>query len=296
MSEETATAPVDQATEAVQPAVHGDTEAARSTTSGEPEKVAGQTAEATDAATDDAGVDDGDELAAAFTQDEIAAIKADPKLRKVYKSVTKAFTQKTQALSEQRRFYEYFEKNPAQALKWFAEHHGFGLVEPPRQEDVITQTLSQAVGPDQAKVLAPLMQDITKAIVAQEVEPIRRTQQQQMAESAYAQAESAMKAFEAEHPDWKDLEDDMMAVAKKVVPSSQITETEWLGMLYNLASSKRDISKQAKAAVSRMTKSAAAAAEATAPVSGSRVALSSAKVSNVREAFELAKRGQRVED
>ena len=273
MADETAQ-PVaaDQASEAI-PATAGDTQAAA--------QPAEQTAEAPVQPVASAD----DQL---LSEEELGKYQ-DPK--EALKAMQRAFTQKTQKLSEARKLAEAYQRDPIGFTRAVARQHGLSLVEPqaaPPEADVLAQALAPHIGNDQAAAV--------KQYIAQAIE---RTVQPLYAKAALSESQAVLQNFEAKHPDFKTVEPQMAEMGQKffggAIPAS-LDQNEVLEALYKLATYDRQSAKQTKAVVDRINNAVASAEPQTQGVAPNRVAPSAPAYKNANEGFaaaiEAAKRGE----
>lgn len=253
-----------------------------------------------------------------LTKEEEAALKGEA--AKQYKQMQRAFTQKTQKLSEERKkieqwqtFIDSFQANPQETLKRLAGSYGLQVAEPEQQRmnttvqevaDESVQQLREALGPEGtvlADRLAPVFENlarrIAQTVVKTEVDPIKEAQQRATAEAMAAEAESELEAFGKRHADWKEYESKIVELGKKFQPAqnSEMDTSEYLDMLYFLATKDRTDAATTKSVVDRLNKSVRAAAQETAGVSQKVVTPAAPKKPSFQEAWQAAKRGERWE-
>lgn len=214
---------------------------------------------------------------ALLSDEEFAALQTthadDPvKLRKALEG---AFTTKTQALAAERRSVERlqsyadlidaYEADPVATILALGKQNGleFSTDETPASDkpaaagttdatatvDAVLTEFKDALGPELeylADGLAPaitkLVDRLTAAQVAKAVDPLKKGTEQLLTKAATEQTETIMKGFGEAHPDWKDHEDAMLALAQKLSPNG-MTEGEYLEHIYALVT--RDTSAKA---------------------------------------------------
>lgn len=263
-----------------------------------------------------------------ISDDEFASLQAKHKddadaLRKELKAV---FTKKTQTLAEERKkvealgkyapFVEQLDKDAVSAIKHAAQQLGL-TVSDTRVETKATETATKAaetmaddvvsafrsaLGPDLeflADKLAPaiqsLAQNVAKAAVGQAVEPLKSAQEKLLDQASKEQSAQLLQSFTEKRPDWKSHEPAMMKVAESVKPAEGVDPIAYLDILYTLATKDIQAAEATKKVVQRLTKGAKEAEGKAEALPESRVNSAPAKVGSIREAYELAKRGQRVE-
>lgn len=260
----------------------------------DPAKAGGEGA-AEPPADDDAADDDDEGAEELLSREEVAKLKDDPKaLAKAYR---RAYTQKTQAMAEERKFIKALRENPKSVVMELARRAGLEVKagEAAPAKDEVMQQLEDTFGPEVAGALGPAFMELARRIVRTEVEPLRQATEASRAETARVQSEAVLKTFESSHPDWKKHENKMMAVAKRYVPAEGTTELQYLKDLYVLATQDQSTADATRKVVERMGKSVRAS-DLTGSTPASRVATSPVKPPTLREAFQAAKRGHRFED
>lgn len=264
-----------------------------------------------------------------LSQAEYDKVKDDPAAFR--KALLKGFTQKTQQLASDRKelgswatIREAFQEDPLKALKGLAAQFDVEIRDPEKataQGTATTQAVTDAgdqavaklktvltkVGLDEiADELSPIIREIAEAAAGKATEPYRSQQEQLIDESAQREANATLEAFGKSHPDWKPGNDvdKAMAVLSKKLPVARdektgkalMTDTEYLEHLHFLATKDTRIAEAAQAAVDRMTKSAAAAAEGqTRTVAGTTVTKKAPANATFNDAAEAAKAGVRWE-
>lgn len=245
------------------------------------------------------------------------------------KALEGAFTKKTQTLAAERksveRLQQYeplldaYESDPMAVLKLLAEENGVELVtkggapaaattETTAAVDTMLDDFREALGPELeylADGLAPAITKLVEKLSAKTVEaatkPLEEQQKSLLRKAANDQTDSVMTTFGTAHPDWKDHEPAMMALAAKIEPKG-MTEVEFLEHLYSVAT--RDaweknkdtqIAEATKKAVDKINKGAASTETHQAATPPSQVKKAPPENPTFSEAYEAAKRGERWE-
>ena len=256
----------------------------------DPEKVADPPAETTD---------DPDAL---LTPEEAATLT--PKERGLYAKAQKVFTQKTQALAADRKALEEWQpliegmkSNPAATLEQVATHFGFTLSR--KDATTVQKHTAEAMAglPEELAFLKPVFEAQAAQILAAakaEIAPIKEAHTAMVSEAAAAETLSTLKAFEKEHPGWKKHEAAMIAMGQKILPGKDMTDSEYMEILYRQVTAGIDEAERTKKTVEKINRSAAASESQTPGISDKRVehALPPPDKRNIHAAFEAAKRGE----
>jgi len=231
------------------------------------------------------------------------------------KALKGRYTQKTQALAEERKavaeiarhadFLRAYQADPEGTIRAEAERLGIpvGSSQPVQQmEDAVATAdtwmadFRTQLGPDLsflADALAPAVQRMAEQIAQRTVEstvaPLKQAQTVLVEKAAREQSEAMLQAFTAKHPDWKTHEAAMMGIANRVSPKPGMAEAEYLDLLYNVATLDHQKAMAAQAAIERMTKAARTAEPRTDGFSDAKVDVASPKNLSIREAFAAAK-------
>lgn len=272
MAEETAPVAADQASVAV-PAASGDTQAAS--------QPAEQTAQAPDQPVASAE----DQL---LSEEELGKYQ-DPK--EALKAMQKAFTQKTQKLSEARKLAEAYQRDPIGFAKAVAKHNGLSLVEPtpaPPEADVLATALAPHIGAEGAAAVKQYFTGL-----------VERTVQPLYAKAALSESQAVLENFKSKHPDFETVEPEMAKWGQELfggtIPPS-LDQNKVLESLYKLATYDRKSTAQTKAVIDRINNAVASAEPQTQGVASNRVAPTPPAYKNfsdgVTAAFEAAKRGE----
>ncbi len=253
-----------------------------------------------------------------LSREEIDKLKKDPDaLEKAFKG---AYTKKTQALSEQRKEFEQwgpliesFKADPKATLLKLAPELGLTFAEAAKaetkaevaqaSEDALS-TLRESLGPELA-FLADKLAPALDRLVKQAVQPLEQHQQEQQIQAISKESESEVKAFVAKHPDWETHQPKMTALMAKMSPAvdsegKPLMETsEYMEMIYHLASREQSEAERTLKLAEKMTKSAAKSETPVAGVQDNRVVQAPPKSKSMAEtfahSFAAAKEGKRYE-
>jgi hypothetical protein len=224
--------------------------------------------------------DDGEPDALSISPEELAKIKADPALSKMYRGMNKSFTQKSMGLAQERQLLEAL-KNPQSREATFralATTLGYNIAqqaapetpkEVKQQVDVglqkLTENLSKSFEPNTAKALAealrPSVTDIvTEAVAAQlnsRVAPLEEATGSLAQQAWAAQAEAEVKTFWATRTHTPALEAKMTELANQFQPvGDNFNRQQYLEYLYRIASGDAKTTAVAKELGERVAKAA----------------------------------------
>jgi hypothetical protein len=268
------------------------------------------------------------EISDLISDEEYATLKATHKDNPdaLLKELKGVFTKKTQTLAEERKtvaaltkfapFLQELDRDAASAIKAAAAQLGLTVsdtrVETKAAEtatttaetmadDVIAQ-FRTALGPELdflADKLAPairsLAENVAKSVVGSTVAPLKTAQESLLNKAAQEQRDTVLKSFGEKHPDWKTHEPKMLDIAAKVKPAEGMEPSEYMDILYTLATKDLATAETTKKVVERMTKAAKADEGKSNPLPTAQVAIVRPANPSVRDAFEAAKRGERWE-
>jgi hypothetical protein len=199
---------------------------------------------------------------------------------KVLAALNKAFTQKTQALSAERKTYEKvqpygdlieaYEADAEGTITALARERGYKLVkdEAPAAEaakPVVDEALGEfrkALGPDYeylADALSPALSALVQRVAADTVkgavEPLKAETQAIITKQAQEQTTKIFADFEKKHPDYKQHEKAMHALSQQVQPHG-MDELAYLEHLYTAVTMDQTIGERVKAALAKVNKAA----------------------------------------
>lgn len=272
------------------------------------EQTAEQTQQAGDQTVEAADTED-----ALLTPEEVAKLSG--KELDLYKKAQKNYTIKTQGLAAERKKLEPFRdlidalQDPDRAkdtVMQLAQHVGLVSKAEEKKIEAAADGLLNGL-PAELSFLRPHLEEFGKQLLAQfqsEIAPLK-SQTQEIVTKTMAEATTAtLSAFGKEYPGWEKYEPQMIEIGKSVQPSGNMSEMDYLKMLYKLATYDVQSAEKTKQIVEGMTKAAKAAepSSTSSAVQSERVVY--AKPANIaqmssRERFlaghEAAKRGQKWE-
>jgi hypothetical protein len=245
--------------------------------------------------------------------------KLDVKGKEAYKKIMKAYTQKTQALAEERKriekykdLIESYEEDPADTVMRLAKLHDIKVADndtKPATATVVDNQVSKMTGElvallgseneQLAKGLAQIfegnMRELAANVTKAEVEPIKR-QSEEITNKTIADAAAAdMKAFESRHKDWKQYEPKILEMASYIqpAPGSKISPDKYLDLLYVLATQEKSKAETTTEVVERLKNSVKNAEVPSHGVKEEIVTQTAPKNATIYQAMEAAKKGQR---
>lgn len=199
-----------------------------------------------------------------LTPEEIAAIKADPTLNKLRKSLMRGYTTKTQEHAQLVQLGQAYRQNPAGVLKAIADNLGFQILPPGQQPQVQAQQAAppQDPGQDLENLFGPQIGPKVRAVfekwaetrIGAAVGPVQQTVGQVVSTSEQARMFSEEQAFKARHKDVNpQIEQEIVALGNsgKIVPGD-MSPAEYLDTLYDVVMARR-----ARVAAKGATRSAA---------------------------------------
>lgn len=254
--------------------------------------------------------------ALSVSPEELAQIKANPALAKLYRGMNKSYTQKTMSLAQERQLLDAL-RNPEsrkEAAKLIATAAGLNIAEEIAQVKSPTQTqteqivdshlaeLNKLFTPEVSAAFKPILEkiaiDSAKAVLEQEVTPIRNATAALTQQAFKEQTEAEVRAFKAAHNGeiTPQIEAEMAKLFTKLPPSDEVEPGEYMEMLYRIVKADTKKTDAVKEVTTRMAK-AAASQEPKNAVQPSRVSATDKPKSmdfNERfdSAFEEAKQGR----
>lgn len=179
------------------------------------------------------------------------------------KALEKAFTQKTQRLSAKKKSAERlaryepmideYEENPTEFARRLAVRAGLLQTEKDtkpaktaaeKETELLTaieSDIKASLGTELeylAEPLAPALvkaaKKIADALLEDRVKPLTDTTQELLASRGEELSERVMAEFARQHADWKDHEDEMFALSQRLHPTAEMTELEYLNVLYHI--------------------------------------------------------------
>lgn len=257
----------------------------------------------------------GDVLMDRLTAEEIAAIKADPKLKKVYAGLMKSYTPKMQQLAEQQKLWDAL-NNPdtkRAAIESLARAVGLEIKpddQPERDQaaqvaDGLSAEWEQAIGPEAVKILRPLIEKTALAAVQGQIKPLQEVSDAMQMDARARQADAQVVQFRAraEKSGWTlspEIEGRMAELGQQVLPAAPIDSVEagvkHLERLYRLATAETMEADVEKRILERMKKAAQTAEPARGvPSAGRKERSKAAGAKSLEEAFDIATEETRAE-
>jgi len=248
-------------------------------------------------------------------QEEWDKLQNDPKALRA--ALNKAFTEKTQKLSEEKKTFESqkealgqyqhlierWNANPKEVVQALAKQAGVDIpsvetkAEAKSAAKSLTDELKESLGPEfefLAERLAPGLERAILKVAGQTVEPIRQQAKALEAQQASKDVEVDMQRMTEKHPDWKKYEGKMYELGQELLPAKNPktgkypTALEHMERLYLLATMDVREAEAAKKAVKRIGEAAEKSESSEGGVSPSRVAKSAPKSGNFNEKFDNA--------
>lgn len=238
------------------------------------------------------------------------ALKGNPE--KLRKELNRAATKKFQKLAEQRRalepyqaFIDAFNEDPAAALSAIAPQYGLEVktkdtpkVDQVDLNQVAISLLREAAGPEYeelAERLGPALTKLITTAAAEASKPLIARQEALVRESGQRELAANLEAFTKRHPDWQQVEPQMVALTKLYPQGPGVKDQDYLESMYILATHNRTVGSRTKETLSRMVKSAETASRDASPVAANQVALRPAGLPSFRDAAAAAARGERYD-
>ncbi len=245
-------------------------------------------------------------------QETYDKLKANPE--ELRKALNKAFTQKTQELSEQRKqmgpyleLAKSLENDPKGTIQELAKRFGVTATEEKTVHateqivDKVSAILQKTLGPEAGELVTALSTAIREAateasqsLILKEVEPLKQQAMEERERTVTENVKQNLEAFGKDHPDWKQYEPKMVELSNKFQPSKDPTTgeyptwKEYMESLYVLATAGAKKADIVKEAIKRMDESARKAETSDSGVATSHVVKSAPKYGNFNEAFKGA--------
>lgn len=300
------------------PAVSNDSAAASTTAVGTEATTTDKAAESTSPQV----TADANQTESLISEAEYEGLKDNPEALR--KRLNEAFTQKTQALAEQRKelgawmtIAEAFREDPEAAKAAFLRNLGVDpsvLQTAPAAKEIAQTTQVSAVDEAVAKMksalekfgleelapelMAPIRQ-LAEDAIGQRLKPIEDHTQRLMSESAQREMKIVLDRFTEKRPDWKQHEAQMMKIAQgfKVATDANgkplMDEATYLDTLYVLANQDGMVRSEVQKAINRINQAAQTAEQVPGSrVTGDKVQSKAPKGAGFREALEAARRGE----
>ena len=217
-----------------------------------------------------------------LTKEDLEAIEADPLLRKAYKTVLRGFTSKTTELAKERKQHEedlnllqWFRNDPDNALKALARARGFDLG-PPKGEaakvvDKIQEKMDKTFGPEGAKALRPIFEDLVQTMVDERIKPAAERVDQLEHIATETGVENVVQTFIAELATGdeeynEEIQSEMAKLAVRLRKANDVPLKDHLRSLYNSVMHEREQKSRVSADLKRLQE----ARKKTEPIAGVR--------------------------
>jgi hypothetical protein len=250
-----------------------------------------------------------------LSEEEEAEVKDDPV--KLKKALQRSYTQKTQKLAEQRKqteaeaeelkewkqIRESWNENPQETLRWLQQQAGTPETDAPKEETPKT-SLREVLMEQDPEQLAVKLDQYIEGKVTERTSEIQTAQAKTEEALLLQQAEKDLQGARERHKDWDDHFPEIAKMMKRFqpAPGSKMDAAEYYDTLYNLVTLpnvKEQVKKEATSELTeRIRKSSISSEKPTSGVKGQIVtpALQGKNLDEIFDsAFELAKRGQRIE-
>ena len=221
--------------------------------------------------------DDDDEGSPFTAEDKAALAKAPKEVQKLAKGLQRSYTKRMQELGETEKFRKLLNGDPQSVLQRIAEANGlkvkFGdeaLAPAPALTDSNPLTAVAAnvrakwvpiIGEEATDQLLAGMQELVSAGTGAAVKPIIESQTAREREQVQARFKEDFGRFEAEHPDWRKYEGEMLELSKQINP--QMSPYDTAKFLYaNVTRDKQIAAAKTEGAVKTAAKVKRSAADA----------------------------------
>lgn len=248
------------------------------------------------------------------TPDELKAIKADPTLSKLYRSLNKGFTENSQkraaevtAAREAMQLVEALKNNPQETLQYLAQAARVNLGGPSMPPDAdVQEQMTQLFGADVGAKVA----DVVQKLVDARTSGLKTTVETTVKEIKTGASLEALRSFRASHPDLSEViahrpdgspitvEQRMTELTQEIEFKGVVDAQTYLNRLYKIAKSDVDAkvqtAKLAQKLATRTDKSASAAKSPGSPAAA-KVALEFPRGKGAfAKAAQMALQGQRA--
>ena len=203
------------------------------------------------------------------TAEELAIIDKNPELKKVYRSMQKGLTQKTQKLAEIRKQNEektkladWIQGDPDNAVRAIAASRGITLTEAKVEAetkvvDALETQWTDTVGAEAAALLRPLFEQTAKAMLEQTIGPLKQQTEELQKAAAVRGIAASTREFGASvverGEEWdEDIQKEMAELSETVQPGDETLINDYLATLYDTVSARRMRTKNARANLERL--------------------------------------------
>jgi vacuolar-type H+-ATPase subunit H len=219
--------------------------------------------------------DEADEEVFTPTAEELALIDKSPELKKVYRSMQRGLTQKSQKLAADRKAHQeeveiatWIRLNPKDAAKAMAQATGLTVseastvvaaakAETAQTLDELTEEWNKAVGPEPAKILRALVEKTAERIAEKKIEPYKGQAEQLMRDANNRGISASMREFGASiveaGGDFSDeIQAEMSEIADLIDPKEDTTINDYLATLHDVALTRMNRKAVAKESLRRL--------------------------------------------
>lgn len=216
-----------------------------------------------------------------LSAEELAEVNADPKLQRAYKSMQRGLTAKAtqnaeaiKAAESAEQLVNYIKADPEKALQDFADARGYQLTKPATPEaeaqagaedasseavDAIVSKYAEKIGPESAKLLIPMMQEVAQMAAQNAVTPVATQAQTLIADANRSSIAAATAEFGAEVTskggEWTPAVQQQMAdVMSKVVASESTTLHDYMSLCHKIVVSENTSNANTKRELTRLRK------------------------------------------
>lgn len=229
-----------------------------------------------------------------LSEEEYAKVKDNPEaLRKAY---NRAFTQKMQTLSGQRKLFEALEMNPRGVIEFLAGKAGLAVVEKAKDPQAaaiktIKDRLTGILGKEAAEEMMGVIEEITDL----KVKSVREDSDRVSAQISLERAQNTIEAFKEKYTDYPKYEKAMLELGKTIRPApGRYTDFEWMEFLYDRVKAKAARADATRETIDRIDRSARSSEPTSTGVSSRRVADHPAKPT-FDQAWEAGVKGIRFD-
>ena len=216
-----------------------------------------------------------DEEPLVATAEELKAINDNPELRKIYKSMQRGLTKKSQTLAEERKSFKessdlvnWMKENPDEAVQALANRRGYTLTRAEQKAadeaqeeaiDKIAKDWESKVRPETTKLLLPLVRSAIEASTQLYVAPLQQQQEALNRQATERVIASSVEEFGAvvvqKGDDWDDsIKAEMAVMSNKFSPGENVGLPEYLSIMYNAVMTERNKNSAMKTQVKRLRK------------------------------------------
>jgi hypothetical protein len=243
-----------------------------------------------------------------LTADEVA--KLSPKERTLYEKAQKNYTIKTQELARQRKELEPWKdlisnlQDPARWKDTVRQLAQQAEILPKAEQQAVQAEAEKTVAelPEELKFLQPYFEQFGQKLLGQlqsKIDPVVASQNEIVMQKIAESTEATMKSFGEKHKGWEAHETAMTDLAKQIQPVGNMSDYDYMEMLYKLATFDMQSADRTKQIAAKIQKSAAAAETPSSGVQSERVEVAlpsnlrgASSSDRLKAAFEAAKRGE----